>query len=346
MARDAELRIASAMPLSRGGYMTSVCEARAPAKVILLGEHWVVHGGKALAAAVGLYAKVRCRSIGGGSVVVSSPALGVTEELPSRCERLCNLAAALQYISSRYGLEGAYCEIDSSVPPGAGLGSSAAVAVAFSAAYLCLRKGSISKDVVNQAAYEAEKVAHGKPSGIDNTVSTYGGFIVYRKGAGFRAVSPRQGKGLNVVIIDSGVQRSTRQAVERFTHQLIGLGGLGPSLVALNDRLVAEALKALNSGEKRHLGNILYLSHGLLKGMGVSISRLDYIVEEARRLGAYGAKLSGAGLGGIVIALTDRDIEEALREELARKGYRLYSATLGAPGVEAVRIGPRPDQAA
>ena len=326
--------------------MALACEARAPAKVILLGEHWVVHGGKALAAAVGLYAKVRCRGVDGGSVVVSSPALGVTEELPSKCVHLCNLAAALQHISSKYGLGGAYCEIDSSIPPGAGLGSSAAVAVAFSAAYLCLRKGSISKEIVNQAAYEAEKVAHGKPSGIDNTVSTYGGFVVYRKGAGFRTVNPRQSRELNIVIIDSGLQRSTRQAVERFSRQLAGLGDLASSLVALNDRLVAEALRALNNGEKELLGNILYLSHGLLKGMGVSVSRLDYIVEEARRLGAYGAKLSGAGLGGIVIALADRNVEEALRKELSEKGYRLYSAALGVSGVEAVRIGPRPDQAA
>jgi mevalonate kinase len=310
------------------------CVARAPAKVILFGEHWVVHGGRALAAAVSLSVKVRCRRRTGGGVVVHSPRLGYSEDIARGCSSACSLAAVYRFLSQRVGSVAADCVIESDVPPGAGLGSSAAVSVAFAAAYACLAAGSMpARELVNAAAFEGEKIVHGNPSGVDNTVSTYGGFLVYRRGEGFRRLRASFGGDLRLVIVDTRVARSTKRAVETFTESLRSLGGLGGELVALNDRLVGEAVKAVLQGDAARLGALMYLSHGLLKAMGVSHERLDAIVEEARRLGAYGAKLSGAGMGGVAIVAAPAAEAGRIVEELRGKGLQPYLVRLGVEGV-------------
>jgi len=309
------------------------CTASAPAKTILLGEHWVVHGGRALAAAVGLYAHVSCRVKPGEDVWVYSKNLGVAENLSS-CDRLCNLAAAARYIEKRYGRVGAECHIRSDIPPGVGLGSSAAVAVAFSAAYLCLASGAplTDKEIVSRAAFEAEKVAHGNPSGIDNTVSTYGGIVLYRRGSGPRVLSV-VGGGM-IAVVDSGVERSTRSAVEMFAKELsVFPRDLRQHFLLFNDMLVGYAVDALRKGDYRTLGKLFNMAHGLLKAMGVSSVVLDTIVEELRVRGAYGAKLSGAGLGGVVIASAERDVMSRLAVWAEERGLKFFKASFPVRGV-------------
>ncbi len=308
--------------------MGRVCRAEAPAKVILLGEHWVVHGGLALAAAVSLYARVVCEETGGAEVIVESRELGVRERVYplGGCRRLCGLGRSVEVLAAG-SVAGARCRIESEIPVGAGLGSSAAVAVAFAAAYSCLL-GRFDVEAVNAAAYESEKLVHGRPSGVDNTAAARGGFILYRRGEAPRSVEARWTP--RILVVDTGVSRSTRRAVERFTRFLRSLGPLGDELLALNDRVVREALEALRSRDRKKLGSLMYLAHGMLNAMGVSHPVLEDIVQLARAMGAAGAKLSGAGMGGAAIVLEPGgELEEALR----RRGYRVYSVKLGVPGV-------------
>ena len=315
--------------------MVAGCRSRAPAKVILFGEHWVVHGGLALASSIGVYARVTCTPQGSG-LVVESPRLSVVEELRGgRCRRLCGLAKAAEYIENRLGARaGARCLVDSDIPPGAGLGSSAAVAAAFAAAYSCLLLGGRQPptELVNRAAYEAEKVVHGKPSGVDNTVSVHGGLLLYRRGYLMKPLPPPPAIDAALLIALTGVERSTRVAVERFTARLRILNDQASRLIELNDTVVAEALAALWRRDYEKLGALMNLAHGLLNGMGVSIPLLDEIVTRAVAAGAYGAKLTGAGLGGAAIFLAPRSRVDDVRAAMPSR-VRVLEASLAVPGV-------------
>jgi len=311
------------------------CRARAPAKVILFGEHWVVHGGLALASSIGVYATVTCTPRGRG-LVVRSPRLSVSEELGTgKCRKLCSLAKAARYVEEALGAHvAAECVVESDIPPGAGLGSSAAVAAAFAAAYSCLLLDGQQppRELVNSAAYEAEKVVHGRPSGVDNTVAVHGGLLLYRRGSLMRPLLPPPGLDAALLVALTGVERSTRTAVERFSNRLALLGDEAGRLIELNDSIVAEALLALWRRDYRRLGALMNVAHGLLNGMGVSIPLLDEIVMRALSAGAYGAKLTGAGLGGAAIILAPRHRVDAIRAAMP-EGVTVLDTRLAVPGV-------------
>ncbi len=292
----------------------------------------MVHGSKAIAAAVGVYARAHGQRAGHG-IVVSSRDLGVIEDITS-CQRLCNLWKAAQYIAASASREPwpARIQIESDIPIGAGMGSSAAVAVAFSACYSMLGGIRPTVDLILRAAYEAEKIVHGNPSGIDNTVSTIGGFIVYRKGRDPVRLENISLKGTKLLIIDTGIPRSTRVAVNLFSTRLRSLGGIGKSLLEFMNRVVDEAIVALRNNDVARLGLLLDLSHGLLNAMGVSHEALEAAIHVARRGGAYGAKLTGAGMGGTAIALVPSKKASSISGLLEEKGLRVIEAEIGVSG--------------
>ena len=314
----------------------TICFAEAPAKVILLGEHWVVHGGLAIATAIGIYARARGRASAQG-IIVRSRELGVSEDITS-CKRFCNLRKAVEYISSRVSRQPWPAEIyiESDIPMGAGMGSSAAVAVAFSACYAALGGIKPDPELVSRAAYEAEKIVHGNPSGIDNTVSAIGGFVKYRRGEGAQSLNVSSLPGAKLLVIDTGIPRSTRAAVSLFTQRLHFLGSLGKGLLSLMEQIVEEAINALKRSDVERIGILLDVAHGLLNSMGVSHEVLEEVIHIARRSGAYGAKLTGAGMGGTAIALVPEKRLTIVKNALQQRGFRVYEASLGVNGVKVV----------
>jgi len=305
---------------------------QAPAKIILLGEHWVVHGSKAVAAAVGLYARAWGQEAEQG-IIVSSKNMGVIEDLTS-CRRFCNLWEAARHIAASVSHRPwpARIYIESDIPIGAGMGSSAAVAVAFSACYAVLGGIKPSVDLVLNAAYEAEKVVHGNPSGIDNTVSAIGGFVLYRRGEAPTRLSNVGLRGTKLLIIDTGIPRSTKVAVNLFSTRLRALKGLGESLLSLMNRVVDEAIAALQRNDASKLGLLLDLSHGLLNAMGISHEALEIAIHIARQGGAYGAKLTGAGMGGTAIALVPPEKAGSISDMLRERGFRVFEVEIGVDG--------------
>ncbi|NOZ88916.1 MAG: mevalonate kinase [Crenarchaeota archaeon] len=316
------------------------CSARAPGKVILSGEHWVVHGGRALAAAVGLYARATCTGWSGDRVVVETPlgrAAVASDGTVDGDAKAAPLGHAIRAaLELGYRFMPSICSVDSEIPVGAGLGSSAATAVAVAAAYMAYAAGGPpERESVNRAAFEAEKVTHGKPSGVDNTVSTYGGFILYRRGSRPEPLNmPRL--DAEVLIALSGVERRTAEAVGRFTRRLEELNniGIGGSLASLADKITSLMLEAIARGDAATLGTLLRVSHGILNAMGVSHERLEEIVHIAERAGALGAKLTGAGMGGAAIVLCRGDGCAAVLHSLQSRGYRVLQTALGVDGVE------------
>ncbi len=310
-----------------------VCRASAPAKVILFGEHFVVEGVPAIAAAVSLYTTAVARQPGeGGGVRVCSEGYGCREVWPSKPSSMSQLYHALEKLACTAKLRPALVEVSSEIPVGAGLGSSAAFAAAVLAAYTCYLGLELSREQLSELVYEAERVVHGKPSGIDNTTIVHGGFILFEKGKGFHRLEAKL-RGSKLVIAFSVVARSPGEAVRRVLERKKRLGRLGDDLYELAKRLVLEALAALRAGDPVRLGELMDVNHGLLNALGVSTPVIEELVYAARRAGALGAKLTGAGLGGSIIALAWEDDVDKVVKALSSKAASVYVTELGVPGV-------------
>lgn len=276
---------------------------RAHAKTILVGEHAVVYGAPALAMPVpGLNATVRAVAAE-GRFVDSDLYTGATSGAPHRLGPVVTaIHATLEHLRSRNGIavRGVKVRIRSDIPPDRGLGSSAAVAAAIAeavaGAYEMTLEGAARFDI----AQEAERHAHGNPSGLDARTVLASGPIQFHEG---RIRPLAIGADLSFVLADSGVPGSTATAVAgvRALHET-DLGTVDRIIASLAD-LAAEGEHALRDGDLAAVGRGMSAAHELLGHLGVSIPELDNLVAAALHGGALGAKLTGGGLGGCVLAL-------------------------------------------
>ena len=280
--------------------------ASAPGKVILLGEHAVVFGHRAIAAAVSLQTTV---------TVYRRPG-------PSRVEQTSiqdpRLAAA---VATEVAADGIGVRISSDVPMGCGMGSSAALAIAVVQAITRLEGREASLRELVDRGFALERVFHGNPSGLDHTVSASGGALLFRKGA--PAEDLRVKKPLRLVIANTGTPSNTAQMVE-------GVRRRNPvELLMRLGALVEMAAAAISRGDP--IGGYLNDAHRCLRLMGVSTPQLDELCRAMEAAGSTGAKLSGAGGGGIAIALVDEATEEAVqRAAQSLVGGGVYTAVIPA----------------
>ncbi len=310
--------------------------AEAPGKVILFGEHFVVEGVPAIAASIELMARVKAEEWTGRAVVVESDRYGAGEVWP-RCSvpRLCYISRIVVRASQLLGYTEpwpARLRIDSEIPPGGGLGSSAAVSIALAAAYMRLRGEEIGKDLVYQAGFVGEEVIHGKPSGIDTRIALEGGAIYYRRGEEPRKLDMEGFRAL-LVIASSGVERSTGEAVRLVLSRKRELGELGDEIYRVAGLLVERAVRALSERNYRLIGALMDVNHGLLNALGVSLPVLEELVYTARRAGALGAKITGAGLGGSIIALALPGEAGKVERALQGKARSVFTVRVGGEGL-------------
>jgi mevalonate kinase len=296
-------------------------------KIILIGEHGVVHGHPALAAgmAVGIRAEAT-----GGSGRLDVPAWS----LQARADDGSPAGRALAAVLARLRVRDLDFQVTAEIPSRSGLGSSAAMAVAIARAAVaaCAEGHFESAQVVAReqaaAVHDAETIFHGSPSGIDAAAAFGGGVGRFRREEGWRPVAVLQSMeicvGLSGRARDTGAQVA---AVGRLRERAPVVG----KLMALFDDLVSEGERALAIGDVDGLGRLFDLAHGLLCGLRVSSPELETLVHGARAAGAIGAKLTGAGGGGAVIALApghERDVLARWR----RDGFAGFVTTIGAGG--------------
>lgn len=210
-------------------------------------------------------------------------------------------------------------QITSNIPMAGGMGSSAAVSVAILRAFSALMGRPLSDEQVCQLAYEVEVIHHGTPSGIDNTVITYARPVYFIKG---KAIETLQVKNpFTLVIGDTGISSGTARVVGDVRHAWENEHEKYEALFGEIGAIVASARKAIETGAVHMMGPLMDENHVLLTRLGVSSPELDGLVRAARSAGAQGAKLSGAGRGGNVIALVSpKNIEvvsQALKEARA-----------------------------
>ncbi len=304
--------------------------ASAPGKVILFGEHFVVRGSKSIASAISLRVRVRVERASGDRISVYSERAGVRgdyiglPDLRASSAKLEPLLGLLGYLREKHGLNPypARISVESDLPIGAGLGSSAAFAVAFALAYSKLGGLDLTREELVEAGYASERIAHGRPSGIDNTIAVYGGGLLYKRGEKPRRIRIRLPKGFVLVVADSGIPRSTRTVVERVLDRADRLGSISSLIYRAADELADLALEALERGDAGLLGELMDVNQGLLYAMGASSAGLESLLYAARHAGAIGAKLTGAGWGGSVIALAPAASSERVVRALLRAGAR------------------------
>jgi mevalonate kinase len=269
-------------------------------KVVLLGEHAVVYGQPALAA--GIAAGVRAVATPGeGRLRV--PAWG----LEARVGEASPVGEALARLLARLGAPALDFHAVADIPSRAGLGSSAALAVALARA-VAARTGA-GADEIAAAAHEAESVFHGTPSGMDAAAATHGGVGRFVRGEGWRPVAVRQ--PFKLLVGFSGKPRHTLAQVETVAL-LCRRTPVARRLVDTLGEVTAAGIEAVERGDIDTLGRLFDIAHGLLAGLRVSSPELEALVHGARAAGALGAKLTGAGGGGAVIALAPSHREDVL----------------------------------
>ncbi len=304
-------------------------QARAPGKIILAGEHAVVYGRPALAVPVfGVQARVTIRGpaadwhIDAPAVQVDAPLRALDHQSPLR--RAWELAR-----NALGPLPPGRVHIRSTIPVAAGLGSGAAVTVALIRGLAAWVGRPLPDEIVNALTYEIEKLHHGTPSGIDNTVITYARPLIFRKSSGWRLLPVA--RPVPLVIADSGQSASTRTMVagvrQRWQADRAGYEALFDAVA----QAVGEAQHALATGDLPALGRALHINHTLLQRMGVSTPLLDALVQTAEEAGAYGAKLSGAGGGGNLVAVTSPERQAAVAHALRQAGAVRVLSTLLPP---------------
>ncbi|CAG0892072.1 unnamed protein product [Darwinula stevensoni] len=217
-----------------------------------------------------------------------------------------------------------------------GLGNSAAYAVTLAAGFLFLT-GVINKELdaasrklVCDWAYMAEKIMHGSPSGVDNTICSYGGVIKYIQGE-FHMIPGEHLASLQVLIVNSGVEKNTRKQVEAVAALKQEFNQIVAKILEAMDEITIKILGLVSGGlDWKQLEDLVRMNQCLLSSLGVSHPRLERILEIAREHGCSG-KLTGAGGGGCAFIILPHPLqnEEQLIQHLTRDGFEVHRATLG-----------------
>jgi hydroxymethylglutaryl-CoA reductase len=298
-------------------------------KIILFGEHAVVYGSRSIAAPVPLAIRARVVDSDDGVWLVI-PRWGVEQPLRSDPKVRHSFEEPAATILEELGLtdRAMRIEVYPEIPRAMGLGGSAAVAVAIIRALDRHFELGLSNDEINDLAFRCEKVAHGTPSGIDNTVATFGQPLLYRKGEPPRIEPLEFPEPITFVIGMTGVESLTAKMVARVREGREKNGDVYNTIFKGIDALTLQAIEAIKRHDLPRLGELMNVCQGLLNGLQVSSWELEELIQIARENGALGAKLTGGGGGGSMIALCPDNSAEVMRAMRAA-GYQAMEVQIG-----------------
>ena len=293
---------------------------RAAGKVILLGEHAVVYGVPAIAASIERGVTARATQTREATVFVDG------QEVPQGHE----LRRSLRAVLARLDAPEMKVELELELPAGCGLGASAAMGVATARAVLSALGRENDDHRVLDAADGWERVFHGNPSGVDAAAALGNGCLQFTRGDVPRPLTP--GLPLSLAIAVAGPPASTRAMVESVAQ----LKARRPTVVDKTlegiRSLVRNAVLCIEAGDRTGLGSLMNYNHMLLSGLMLSTEGIERACDVARRAGALGAKLTGAGGGGCVVALADLDPEPILKA-WQNEGFTAFASEVRAGGM-------------
>lgn len=295
----------------------------APGKIILFGEHAVVYGRPALAVPVTqVHVDVDVTDSTRAGIWIDAPDVSLHAELntlPSDhpIASVINNLFFLLRVSPFPNLE---IKIASTIPVASGLGSGAAVTVALTRALAIHLNRSMTDEEVNAFTYEIEKIHHGTPSGIDNTVVTYARPVYFVKGQTIETFTV--GQPFMIVIGDTGISAPTKESVGDVRRLWMNDKSRWETVFDKIGEISFTARRAVEAGKWELLGELMNENHALLQKLTVSSPELDRLIEAARNASALGAKLSGGGRGGNMIALVHPENAESVSHALTEAGAR------------------------
>lgn len=301
-------------------------------KAILFGEHFVVYGFAGIAASIELNTTCTFAQNPEGESGITSNDLVTGEKIMYGQHKYKALDRVIDTILREMGIKEHNFRLDlaTNMSLKGGMGSSAALCVSI---VRCLNgQFALKMDdaQVNRVAYEAEKVFHSTPSGIDNTVSAYGGMIWFERRSPENLIERMKVKPVEVVLADSGVSHNTAEIVGMVRQQKDRDPKKYQGLFMDYKKIVEQARPLIEKAEWKGVGGLMNENQLLLEGMNVSNEANDLLVKTSLEAGALGAKVTGAGLGGNVLALTPG---KALQEYVARacegEGFRVYRTAVG-----------------
>lgn len=298
-------------------------KSSAPGKIILFGEHAVVYHRPALAVPVTqVQVDVEVLDSESAGIHIHAPMVNLNGDLNTLPADHAIGSVILKVFSTLNVSTPPNLNINitSTIPVAAGLGSGAAVSVALIRALSTFLSKPFTDEKVNDMVFEIEKLHHGTPSGIDNTVITFGKPVYFIKGQSIETF--KVGKPFTIVIADTGIPAPTKEsvgdvralwqkdqnAIEKIFDQIAGIS--------------VNARQTIENGNPESLGELMNKNHELLQQLTVSSAELDSLVGAAQRAGAFGAKLSGGGRGGNMIALAEKETAESVSTALLSAGAK------------------------
>ena len=298
-------------------------------KVILIGEHAVVYGTHAVAAPIHLAMQAKVWESNSG-VHLLIPRWGVEEKIQPGADHKYSIYKSLELLLERLELRERNMKIEvlPNIPRAMGLGGSASLAVAIIRALNVYFELGLGEEAINKLAYESETLVHGSASGIDNTMATYGRFTLFRKSDPPLMQIIHVKEPIPIVIGLTGVESLTAKMVSQVRTAWENNKSLYERIFREIDELALQSSDAIQSGNIRQLGEFMNINQGLLNALQVSSKDLEVLIDVARRNGAIGAKLTGAGGGGAMIALCPDDPEKVALA-MRKAGYEAMVTAIG-----------------
>lgn len=310
--------------------------ASAPGKLVLYGDHAIVHGRPGIVTAVDHRYRVTAARLG-------EPLLRIrTAMAPERTVRIGEadwtlspqtafVEAAVKRLQQEISLEGGFRIVTDGPAQSYGLGSSSAVTVATLAATAALCDAAPSRDQLYRMARAAVLDVQGTGSGLDVAASTWGGTLyLERAGAVPAAVAT---DALPLVVAYSGTKVGTTSLINQVASLRARQPDLVDALFALAGRIAIRARAYLEEGRWCELGTMTDLYQGLLESLGVGTADQARLIYAARSAGAWGAKLSGAGGGDCMFALAAGSDRARVAAQITAAGGQVLQLATGAPGV-------------
>jgi mevalonate kinase len=301
-------------------------------KAILFNEHFVVYGIPSIVSAIGNYtvAKVEPYEKSGFNLDDKRLATPKYKE-----DKLSQQTESFDLMFKKMGLDlsknGVKITLEGNLVAASGIGASAASCVAVARALADSYELDLSDEQINEIAYEGEKGYHGTPSGVDNTASTYGGLIWFQKGE--KNVIDRISllNPVEIVIGNTGKVTDTKAAVDGVKQRKEKNLKKYQEIFDRAENIAYLAKRAIQDRAYTNLGKLMNENHKLLQQIEVSSRELDFLVSIARDAGALGAKLTGGGLGGNMLALTPgKELQNKVATAIEKEGFQTVKTVIGA----------------
>lgn len=302
-------------------------------KVILFGEHYVVYGLPGIASAISDTTTAMIEEAEKYELIDNRPATeGYKDKKKGEMDRAMKLILDFMHIDVektpvKITLAGnLFCT--------SGIGASASMATSIARAFSDHLDLNLNDEQINRISYEGEKGSVGTPSGIDNTCATFGGLLWFKKNmeGGENTIELiKIREPIRIVLGNTGLSAVTSEVVSDVRQAREDDSEKFKRIFSDYENLVNEAKKALEDYDLEKLGNLFDENHRLLQETGVSCKELDHLVSLAKENGAIGAKMTGTGRGGYMIALTpDIETQEKVARAIEQEGFKVLKTKIGA----------------